>query len=483
MQDRSDEARVLRPGRNCAGLVQASRAAVLVDASDYFARLEDALRQAEHSILIVGWDFDASIRLRPERDDCLPLGPFLRTLVDAKPNLRIHILVWSLAVIHAPGASLPLLSGQSWHDHPRITLRLDRMHPIYAAHHQKIVCVDGSLAFVGGLDLTVRRWDTCRHEENDPHRVTPDGVAYEPVHDVQMAVAGAAARALAEVVRARWRHIGDVRLTIAERATELWPAGLVAEHVEVPIAISQTTPAWNGAAGVHEIAALTVDLLLAARRSIYIEAQYFTARVVRRLIERSLKAPQGPEIVVVNRRESRGLVENFVMAKNRDRLVRHLRRIDRHGRFRIFYPVVPGRTGACEVSVHSKVVIIDDDIMRIGSSNLNNRSFGLDSECDLTIEAKDDRMRHAIAGLRERLLGEHLDVSPLTVAETVAAEGSLIRAIDRLNTKRRGLRPFSDVQDAGPTRAVFGTWLLDPARPFEPGWWRRRGRQKIPPVA
>ena len=70
------------------------------------------------------------------------------------------MLVWSVAVLHAPGAPLPLLLGAPWEKHPRIQVRLDREHPLYGAHHQKIVCVDDTVAFVGGMDLTIRRWDT-----------------------------------------------------------------------------------------------------------------------------------------------------------------------------------------------------------------------------------------------------------------------------------------------------------------------------------
>ncbi len=53
-------------------------------------------------------------------------------------------------------------------------------------------------------------------------------------------------------------------------------------------------------------------------------------------------------------------------------------------------------------------MIIDNKIVRIGSSNLNNRSMGLDTECDLTLvtDSKENR-EHARAFLN-RLLAEHL---------------------------------------------------------------------------
>ena len=110
--------------------------------------------------------------------------------------------------------------------------------------------------------------------------------------------------------------------------------------------------------------------------------------------------------------QSRGLVERLVMGSNRDRLIRRLHQADRHDRLRVYYPVVPGREGEGQILVHSKLIIVDDTLLRVGSSNLNNRSAGLDTECDLAIEARNERERRAIRGIRDRLVAEHLGVDP-----------------------------------------------------------------------
>ena len=165
---------ILHPGKNCWRVAKASRAAVLIDGADYYAALEQSLRKARKSILIVGWDFDAGIRLLPDRPETPKLGDFLRALVEERPELEVRVLVWSVAVIHAPGAPLPLLLGAAWEKHPRIQVRLDREHPLYGAHHQKIVCIDDNLAFAGGMDLTIRRWDTCKHEAEHDLRKGPE---------------------------------------------------------------------------------------------------------------------------------------------------------------------------------------------------------------------------------------------------------------------------------------------------------------------
>ena len=83
------------------------------------------------------------------------------------------------------------------------------------------------------------------------------------------------------------------------------------------------------------------------------------------------------------------------------------------------------------------MIVVDDEIVRIGSANLANRSMGLDTECDLTIEAlgRDD-VRDAIRDLRARLLGEHLGCEPARVRETIERTGSMRAAIDELAVQR-----------------------------------------------
>jgi phosphatidylserine/phosphatidylglycerophosphate/cardiolipin synthase-like enzyme len=468
---------ILRPGQNCWRVAQANRASILIDGAPYFASLEAALRKAKRSVLIIGWDFDGSIRLRPDVSpaESPPLGPLLRSLVEAKPDLVVRILVWSVAVVHAPGAPGPLIFGAGWQNHPHLQLRLDTHHPLYAAHHQKIVCIDDALAFVGGMDLTVERWDTHRHACDEPIRLKDDGCIYEPVHDLQLAVDGEAARSVAEMGYGRWRFATGEELNPAlPESTDPWPDDLAPDFVQVPVAIARTYPAWGNQPAAQEVAALTRDALSAARKSIYIEAQYMTAPHIGDVLERHLTDPDGPEIVVIQTHESHGWAEELVMGTNRDRLIRRLRKSDRFDRLRVYYPVVPnGEGGKCQVLIHSKLIVVDDVFLRIGSSNLNNRSMGLDSECDLAIEATTDAERRTIAHLRNRLIAEHLEATPDTVAEALArAGGSVIQAIDELNTGERGLRAFQAMSDDGPDVPAPGTSILDPLEPLS--LFRRR---------
>ncbi|MEZ5584304.1 MAG: phospholipase D-like domain-containing protein [Candidatus Competibacteraceae bacterium] len=121
---------------------------------------------------------------------------------------------------------------------------------------------------------------------------------------------------------------------------------------------------------------------------------------------RRLCEPNGPEIMLILPMQTSGWLEQTTMDVLRARLLEKLRAADRHGRLRIYYPVVPELTDAC-VNVHVKLMIVDDRLLRIGSANLSNRSMGLDTECDLAIEAHDDDQRRAIVAFRNHLLSQH----------------------------------------------------------------------------
>ncbi|APH74403.1 phospholipase [Aquibium oceanicum] len=474
---------VIRDGKNCWKVARARRASVIVDGADYFAALEASLRLARQSIVILGWDFDGRIRLRPdvEPQESPPLGDLLRKLVEEHEGLEVRILMWSESVVHAPGSTSEMLFGAPWQEHPRIRVKLDTYHPIYAAHHQKIVTIDDELAYCGGMDLTVGRWDSCSHAMGDPLRTSPNGETYQPVHDVQMVVDGDAAVALSELAKERWRTaIGrDCPPVCSHQSGDAWPPALPADFTGIDIAIARTMPEFLDNLPVREAMDLTMDALRSAKKSIYIEAQYMTSSVLGDILERHLQTPVGPEIVVVMAHECNGIIERWVMGTNRDRLIRRLRKADRYGRMRILYPCINKGDETSQIFVHSKVVIIDEEFLRIGSSNLNNRSIGLDTECDLALEGTDEESRRAITSIRDRLLAEHVGAEPQAFNRAVEEEGSVIAALERLNGGERRLMPFEAMSDHGPDHPVWGTKLLDPARPFRvlrlwDRFWRKR---------
>jgi phosphatidylserine/phosphatidylglycerophosphate/cardiolipin synthase-like enzyme/uncharacterized membrane protein YdjX (TVP38/TMEM64 family) len=469
---------VLVPGKNCWRIARAERAAFLIDADAYFAALRHAFGRARQSIVIVGWDIDSRARLGLADDGApLTLLALLNDVLARRPSLRVFALGWDFSVIYTFERERLPAYRFAWNAHPRLSFHLDDAHPVGASHHQKIVVIDDALAFAGGLDLTIRRWDTPAHRAGEPDRVDPAGRPYPPLHDVQMMVDGDAAAALGALVRERWRAATARTLPRASGTAgpDLWPEAVSPDVRGAPIGIARTMPPLGDAAAVHEVAALTLEAIAAARRWIYLESQYLTSAAVGAALARRLADADGPEIVVVLPREEHGWLEQSSMGVMRARLVRRLVDSDRHGRLRLYHPTAPDLGGDC-INVHAKVMVVDDSLARVGSANLSNRSMGLDSECDLILDAAlDARAGAAIAGLRNRLLAEHLGTEAAVIAERLLAHDSLIRTIEALRDKPRSLAPLPPPPRSNPAdlrppdNALDLTFLdglvCDPERP------------------
>jgi phospholipase D1/2 len=467
---------LLRAERDYWVRERARRAAFLVDAEAYFAAFRDACLRAESVIRIIGWDIHSRTRLVPdEPEDGLPaeLGPFFDALLRRRRGLRIDILIWDFAMIYSiEREGLPLLNRQ-WSRHRRLRLRFAADHPIGAAHHQKIAIIDDCLAFVGGIDLTMRRWDTSSHRPDDPRRVDPYGEPYPPFHDIHMAVEGEIVASLSQLARERWRRAAGDPVPPVRDAGERWPRTLAPDLEHIPVAVARTEPDHGGRAEVREVQNLWLNAIAAARHSLYIETQYLTAAKIADAIVARLAEPACPEIVIVLPRECHGWLEQTALADCQARIIGRLRASDPHGRLRCYYPVAAGADADSEdehwIRVHSKALVVDDRLLRIGSSNLSNRSMGVDTECDLAIEAEDESTRRAIALFRDRLLGEHLGRAPEEIAASVAAHG-IIGAIKRLGGaggyQLREVR--AELPDDPAEFAMIEAECLRQSNPFDP---------------
>ncbi len=459
---------VLQPGRTCWRIEQADQVALIVDAADYFRAARSAMLKAQHSILMIGWDFDTRIDLDPDDDaEAHPrhLGAFLTWLADTRPDLRINILKWDLGTVKSLWRGTTLIRVAQWAMHERIAFKLDGAHPPGAAHHHKIVVIDDAMAFCGGIDMTGDRWDTSEHRDDDPRRRRPfTRRAYGPWHDATTAVSGAAAKALGDHARERWKCASGEVLAPPPSGSNPWPDALPVDMKDVAVAIARTIPAYGDQTEVREVEALYVTAIAAARRSVYLESQYFASRVIAEAIARRLDEPDGPEFVIVNPESAEGWLEEEAMGSARARLLSMIERRDRFGRLRVYTPVTAGEQ---PIYVHAKIMIVDDRLLRVGSSNLNNRSMGYDTECDLALEADDEdtHLSHAIRSFRERLLAEHLGTSAEHVAAIVSERRSLIAAIEHLSGPGRSLRPFEPPTINDAEKALADGEILDPERP------------------
>ena len=474
MADTEIPAPILHTGHNCWRIARCERATVIVDAADYFRLAREAMLRARHQILLIGWDFDTRIRLDPECEDDGPatLGAFLSWLSKCRPALKIYILKWDLGAIKLLGRGTTILRLAQWASSDRISFKLDSAHPPGASHHQKILVVDDALAFCGGIDMTADRWDTRGHRDHDDRRKRPTTRRhYGPWHDATMAVDGAAAHMLGELARERWKLAGGKAIVAPPTGSDPWPPELRAHFTEVDVAIARTRGAHKDVIAIREIEALFIDSIRRAKRSVYAENQYFASRAVAEVIAERLKEPEGPEFVLVNPRSGHGWLDEEVMGPARACLLSLLRDADRYRRFRIYTPVTAAKD---HIYVHSKIMIIDNRMLRIGSANLNNRSMGLDSECDLAIEAfsgADAQLESKIAAIRCDLIAEHLAITAEEVRAQLDRCGSLIDTIETLRGPGRTLLPFEPAEPNRVERLLAESEALDPesvGKSFEP---------------
>lgn len=456
---------LFEPGRNCWRIERAGRAAVIVDACDYYHVIRQAMLEARHQILIVGWDFDPRIKLDRlgDCDEDETLGSFLLDLARTRPQVKIDILKWNI------GALKTLFRGRAIYWIARlagtraIRFKLDSAHPPGCSHHQKIVVIDDVFAICGGIDMTADRWDRPAHADHDPERVRPNGQCYGPWHDATMAVDGPVAAALGDLARDRWlRATGETMQPIAN-AEPIWPTDLKADFANADLAIARNCASYCGYPEVKEVEALFLDMIASAERFIYAENQYFTSpRIAHAIIER-MREDNPPEIVFVNPVSAQGWLEQVAMDAARVRLAQVIGQADAGNRFRIYTPVTEQGE---DIYVHAKVMIVDDRVLRVGSSNMNNRSLGLDSECDLALDATSDKANQKIAAaLRTRLMAEHLGVEPRDVETMFAQTKSLIATIEALQSDGRSLKLLDIEECSDAENFIAETELLDPKSP------------------
>jgi phosphatidylserine/phosphatidylglycerophosphate/cardiolipin synthase-like enzyme/uncharacterized membrane protein YdjX (TVP38/TMEM64 family) len=443
--------------------------AFLIDGDAYFNALYSALQQARCDIMILSWDIYSELRLGALQHDQRSLASLLDEQLHHNRHLKAHILNWDFAVLFVASREWLPSYKLGWKTHPRLAFHLDNQHPTGASHHQKVVALDNQLAFSGGLDLTRGRWDTPEHQANDPRREMVDGTVGRPYHDIQIAVSGDAAAALTDLARERWRRATNMDLDSVKPGSEtIWPKGLKVDLQDVEVAISRTEPAYQDYQEVREVEQLFLDAIAAAQNYIYIENQYFTCpRICDALAER-LREKEGPEIIINLPLETEGWLAQNSMDIIRIKLLQRLREADQYHRLAVYYPYHKDLQ-TLPINLHAKLMIIDDRFVRVGSANINNRSMGLDTECDISIECRPDEQRisEGLKTFRNRLLSEHLSASIEHISQSIEDSGSVITAIESLRKRnsQRTLRPLEPKLPRYTDTVLTESELVDPEQP------------------
>ena len=479
-----------RPDSTVWRLERARRAAVLVDMQAYFKAVRSAMSQATRSIHLLGWAFDPAARFSPGEDGGGPsrdrIGAFLKHLACNRPEVDVRLLVWKSALpIAASQDFFPHRAQMTFRKSP-VRFRLDGALPMGACHHQKAVIIDDRVAFCGGGDIAPDRWDTAEHLDEDKRRTSRWGHIFAARHEVMAVVDGPAAASLGELFRERWKRATGHQLAPPDpdEGCDPWPEHVEPAFSDALIGLARTVPAWGGWPEVREAEALHLSAIAGARGCIYLENQYFASPVLAEALAARLAEPDGPEVVLVSTLHSPSWFDQMTMDRTRLAFLQRLKLADEEGRpgGGKLHAYCPLTRGGKPIIVHAKVAVIDDVMLRVGSANINNRSTGFDTECDLVIEAEDGPAGGAVRdGIRRTRIGflAHWLHRPVAAFEAALAEtGSVAAAIARLDDPAQPrLQPLTP-KPIGPLATVIAQYHLgDPAGPRDA--WRPWARRRV----
>jgi phospholipase D1/2 len=480
---------ILQLGRNAWKAARPDAAGVLVDAAAYYRAFYAAALQAKRSIILSGWQFDSGVPLLRGRD--APPGAevrllkLLNRLCERTPELEVYILAWNFHVVFSLEREWMQTLYFEWATNRRVHFRFDDTQAAQGAHHQKFVVVDRSVSFVGGIDLCEARWDDRRHQQHNPLRHS-HGAPTKPYHDVQAYLLGCeTADVLRELFADRWARTEGPEVALPE--CEFDPALAAGFSEQGPDAL----PLGSGAVAfsrtdarapqqtVREVERLLVDAIMAADRSIYIETQYFSSRAIcEALVARMRQAERpGLEIVMVINAKPEALKEELAVGLRQAKILTRLAQTagGTGHRLGIYHTLSAGDAPERPSTyIHSKLLVVDDRFLTVGSANLTNRSMGVDTELHVSWEATgssehDAQLRQRIEAFRVSLLAEH---TGLDHDEALAAATDL-GSVDGLVARLDGLTRLPNARLTRHALASAGErWIMhviDPdALPFDP---------------
>lgn len=360
---------------------------VLVDGEQAFAAMTEAIEGAREFVYLTGWHIAPGFEVVRDQSG-LSIGTLLAEIAE---RVDVRVLQWAgspIPVFH-PARKDVARGLQTLTRDTRIRAKPDpREHPMHC-HHEKTVVVDGTVAFVNGIDTTDLagdRYDSSAH----PARRRLGW------HDVGTRLTGPAVHDVTEHFAMRWRVLTGDELSLPAA-----PAATGSQTVQVvrTVANGMYDALPNGDFRVLES---YLRAIRSAERYIYLENQFLWAPEIVSPLAEKLRNPPSDEfrlVIVLPSRANNG----------RDDTLGQLGVLESadHGQGRLCVATLRSLSGTRDdrLYVHAKVGIVDDHWLTIGSANLNAHSLFNDTEmnvvCDDPELARDTRLR---------LWTEHLQV-------------------------------------------------------------------------
>ena len=474
---------IFKPGYNCWRIERASRASILVDYANYYRDLYHAILKARHSLFIVGWDIDGRIELmRGKAAEGLTtptcLFELLKWKCEQNPDFKVYMNKWDYSIFFAKEREP--FAGRRWKSIKTKNFHyvVDSVLPLAASHHQKIVVVDDEVAFCGGMDIALARWDYREHHPVNPDRCDPSGlfnnghhVHFSPYHDLMMMTAGPAAYALAELVRERWKLASgyDAHPLVkkpADHIPESWPSGFDPDFENVDVAIARTLPPVKRRKRVEEIYQLYLDEIPQAEKFIYIENQFLVQNDIARAINKQMRLKPELRVIAVSCDKPKGVMEKKSMWTPRLEFKDIVESGGCADRIVLVHPISREDGQEDPVRIHSKLMIIDDKFLHLGSANINNRSMGLDTECDQVIIGHDEKSRAKIAAIRTDLIREHSGREAAEIERLIHEGAPVSELVREVPTSRQHFKIIDDEEFRDEKFVPLARRVSDPRRPL-----------------
>jgi len=370
---------------------------VLIDGEEALPQLEQEIAGARDSVWLAGWTFTPEFRLSRGG------GTLRELLADVAERVDVRVIAWAGAPVplFTPSRKQVAESRDKLVRGTKIRMALDARERPMHCHHEKLAVIDGRIAYVGGIDLTLLAGDRLDTREH-PARGTLGW------HDAAMRIEGPLVEDVAGHIAMRWHEVTGERLDVAQCGT----AGKVtAQFVRtIPNSIYDAVPK-----GDFRILEAYIRALRSAEKIVYLESQFLWSPELVDILRAKLRNPPSDEFRVVvllpahpnnGQDDTRGQLGMLVADDRDDRLLACT----------LFQP---GRVE--QVYVHAKVGIVDDRWLCVGSANLNEHSMFNDTEaCVITCDEQLAR------DTRERLWREHTDRKDVDfdVLRAVAEGGS-----------------------------------------------------------
>lgn len=476
---------VFNPQRNCWRLSHLQHGEVLVDCADFYRAIHHAISGARRSIFILGWELDSTIRLLRGEDEKKAVLPsvvldLLKFKAQENKDLNIYLLRWDSSIAFIGERELMPEYVWSAQTPDNVHICLDDTIPLGGSQHQKIILVDDEIVFTGGMDIARQRWDERAHRLYEPERTDAAG-PYGPYHDVQIMMDGPVVDDFALIARWRWQRAAGYEAAPPSptncknsnahvKPGPLWPSRFPPLLTDMDCAISRTIPRMDDTEEITEIRQMYLDLIGTAKEFIYIENQFLTSNEIAQALNQRLHEKPGLRVLCISSYDPQGVMEREGMWAGRIDFKKTLEQGIELARVRILCSGMTDSQGQAHYKrIHSKVIVIDDTYLTVGSANINNRSMTLDTECDLQVMATTPEQARWIRQIRNDLIAEHSGLPMANIENLIRSGQGLDCFIRPASQNFYSLRPIDDTQFTSQSLQAVAQKLADPAEPLITG--------------